>query len=451
MTETHHTFCRICESLCGLEVTVDDGARHPDPPRRRPRGHRRVRLHQGHQAAPVLRLARPAPLPRAPRRATGGSGSPGARPRARSAPRSGASSADHGPDSRRHVRGHRGRLQRAAPRVRPGVHGRPRVHVHVRLGHPGLRQQVRRGPRDLRLPVHPAVPRRRPHRVPDHRGRQPGGVQVELPAGGRPHQAAPGDRGARRAGVVVDPRRTETARAATDHVFIRPDTDVFFYLAFLHELIATGRCRPRAGRARTPPASTEVERPGRALDARARRRGHPASRPPTLRELVAAYRAADGAALYCSTGVNMGTNGVLAFWLQEVINAVSGNLDRRGRHAGRRGRHGLRPVRRAHRHAHDRRPLPHRRVPQGERRLPGRRAGRRDPHPGTPAGAGPVRHRRQPAHHHGRRRPAARGVRGTSSCWSPWTSTATRPAPSPTTRCPPPTRSSGPTCRSSSR
>jgi hypothetical protein len=25
MTETHHTFCRICESLCGLEVTVDDG------------------------------------------------------------------------------------------------------------------------------------------------------------------------------------------------------------------------------------------------------------------------------------------------------------------------------------------------------------------------------------------------------------------------------------------
>ncbi len=45
---------------------------------------------------------------------------------------------------------------------------------------------------------------------------------------------------------------------------------------------------------------------------------------------MAAYAAADGAALYSSTGVNMGTNGVLAFWLQEVINAVSGNLDRRG-------------------------------------------------------------------------------------------------------------------------
>jgi formate dehydrogenase len=50
----------------------------------------------------------------------------------------------------------------------------------------------------------------------------------------------------------------------------------------------------------------------------------------TLRALVRAYREADGAALYCSTGVNMGTNGSLAFWLQEAINAISGNLDRKG-------------------------------------------------------------------------------------------------------------------------
>ena len=34
MTETRHTFCRICESLCGLEVDVEGGrvvAARPDP------------------------------------------------------------------------------------------------------------------------------------------------------------------------------------------------------------------------------------------------------------------------------------------------------------------------------------------------------------------------------------------------------------------------------------
>ena len=39
---------------------------------------------------------------------------------------------------------------------------------------------------------------------------------------------------------IVDPRRTETAKVAGEHVFIRPGTDVFFYLSFLHELIACG-------------------------------------------------------------------------------------------------------------------------------------------------------------------------------------------------------------------
>jgi len=39
---------------------------------------------------------------------------------------------------------------------------------------------------------------------------------------------------------VLDPRRTETAKAAGEHVFIRPGTDVFFYLAFLNEVLARG-------------------------------------------------------------------------------------------------------------------------------------------------------------------------------------------------------------------
>ena len=40
--------------------------------------------------------------------------------------------------------------------------------------------------------------------------------------------------------------------------------------------------------------------------------------------------AGSGAALYSSTGVNMGGRGALGFWLQEVINCATGNLDRLG-------------------------------------------------------------------------------------------------------------------------
>ncbi|MEM6787574.1 MAG: molybdopterin-dependent oxidoreductase [Myxococcota bacterium] len=126
----------------------------------------------------------------------------------------------------------------------------------------------------------------------------------------------------------VDPRRTESTKVAGDHVFIRPGTDVYFYLSFLRELIASGGVdRDRVARHTrgfehvaalvapwTPERTAEVTR----------------IPPATLRAMVDAYRTADGAALYSSTGVNMGGFGALGFWLQEVINAVSGNLDRRG-------------------------------------------------------------------------------------------------------------------------
>lgn len=127
---------------------------------------------------------------------------------------------------------------------------------------------------------------------------------------------------------VVDPRRTETAKAAGEHVFIRPDTDVFFYLSFLNELVATGG----VDRARVEQHTRGFETLAGIAAPWTPERTEPVTRIPAarLREMVAAYREADGAALYSSTGVNMGRNGSLCFWLQEAINAVSGNLDRPG-------------------------------------------------------------------------------------------------------------------------
>lgn len=128
--------------------------------------------------------------------------------------------------------------------------------------------------------------------------------------------------------IFIDPRRTESARAAGEHIFIRPDTDVFFYLSFLRELFE----RDAIDREKTAAFMEGLEglrgvvgpwTPERTAEVTGI-----AAR--TLRDIVSGYLAADGAALYSSTGVNMGRNGALAFWLQEAINAVTGNLDRSG-------------------------------------------------------------------------------------------------------------------------
>src|SRR4029434_5007885 len=40
--------------------------------------------------------------------------------------------------------------------------------------------------------------------------------------------------------VVIDPRRTETAKLATEHHFIRPGSDAAFLLALVHTLFEDG-------------------------------------------------------------------------------------------------------------------------------------------------------------------------------------------------------------------
>jgi anaerobic selenocysteine-containing dehydrogenase len=127
---------------------------------------------------------------------------------------------------------------------------------------------------------------------------------------------------------VVDPRYTETAKIAGGYVAIKPGTDIFFYLSFLNELIRVGGVNEEIvnqytegfdelialQKEWTPERTAEVTGISAEL----------------LKQMVKDYSKADGASLYCSTGVNMGYNGTMAFWIQECINAISGNLDRAG-------------------------------------------------------------------------------------------------------------------------
>ena len=128
--------------------------------------------------------------------------------------------------------------------------------------------------------------------------------------------------------IHINPRRTETAKALGEQCFIRPDTDVFFLAAFLRELFEQGAVdRKRASQFMEGLEELEALVSPWTAERQAAVTGISAD---SLRKLVQRYGSAKGAALYGSTGINQGSNGSVAFWLLECINAVSGNLDKRG-------------------------------------------------------------------------------------------------------------------------
>jgi formate dehydrogenase len=127
---------------------------------------------------------------------------------------------------------------------------------------------------------------------------------------------------------IVDPRKTETAKVAGEHFFIRPGTDVYFYLSFLNEVIRqNGVQQDRVEKYMKGIDELITLTSGWTAEKTAAVTG---IAPEQLQGMARDYLQADGAALYCSTGVNMGKHGALAFWLQECINAITGNLDRVG-------------------------------------------------------------------------------------------------------------------------
>ncbi|MAY36034.1 MAG: hypothetical protein CMN84_08040 [Spongiibacteraceae bacterium] len=126
----------------------------------------------------------------------------------------------------------------------------------------------------------------------------------------------------------VNPRRTETAKAVGEQVFIRPDTDVFMLLGFLNDILARNAVDEE--RISQFMSGFEALKPLCADWTPERQAELTGISADQLRRLVDSYLNANGAALYASTGINQGSNGTLAFWLLEVINAVTGNLDRTG-------------------------------------------------------------------------------------------------------------------------
>jgi anaerobic selenocysteine-containing dehydrogenase len=127
--------------------------------------------------------------------------------------------------------------------------------------------------------------------------------------------------------VVVDPRRSETARVADEHVFIRPGTDALFLLGLLHEVCAAGIDLGRI--------ADSVKNADRIVELA---KAYPPEQSEaitgvssdTVKRLARELRAAPKAVLYGRVGACTQEFGGLCMWLINALNAVTANLDEPG-------------------------------------------------------------------------------------------------------------------------
>jgi len=128
--------------------------------------------------------------------------------------------------------------------------------------------------------------------------------------------------------VVVDPRRTETAAAADQHLAIRPGSDALLLLAMLHvlfeeQLTGLRHLAPftdglellRDAAARFPPEGVAA---------------HTGIGASAIRDLARDFASAPAAVAYGRVGTCTQEFGGLSAWLIVALNAVTGNLDREG-------------------------------------------------------------------------------------------------------------------------
>jgi len=128
--------------------------------------------------------------------------------------------------------------------------------------------------------------------------------------------------------VVVDPRRTQTAKHADEHHFIRPGSDAFLLAAMAHtlfdeNLVDLGRLAPHVSGVEEVRALVRDFAPESVAD-------HTGIDAATIRRLTREFAAAPTGAVYGRIGTCTVEFGTLTSWLVDVVNILSGHFDSPG-------------------------------------------------------------------------------------------------------------------------
>jgi len=130
--------------------------------------------------------------------------------------------------------------------------------------------------------------------------------------------------------VVVDPRKTETADKASQHIFIKPGTDVWLLLAMVHEVLEQAKLKLRHLTDLVDASQINLLKDlikPYTVEVAAEKTGIPKA---TIQQLTTDFINAGAAVCYGRMGVSTQLFGSLCQWLVHCLNILTGNMDRAG-------------------------------------------------------------------------------------------------------------------------
>ena len=128
--------------------------------------------------------------------------------------------------------------------------------------------------------------------------------------------------------VLIDPRRTETARVADEHLFIRPGSDAFLLLAFINVLFEENLVDPFRLADFTDGFDSLQETARRcSLEIAEQTTGIAVE---DIRRLAREFTSTGASVCYGRIGLSTQAFGGLCQWLINAINILTGNFDRPG-------------------------------------------------------------------------------------------------------------------------
>jgi len=127
--------------------------------------------------------------------------------------------------------------------------------------------------------------------------------------------------------IVVDPRLTETAKIADKHISIIPGTDLFLLEGMIHHIMTRKLFDAEFLKRHTTRSEFFRQNSFRTPKEAAELCGVPAE---TIVETAETFAKAKSAAAIGKLGVHVSPNCTLTYWLLEALNALTGNIDKKG-------------------------------------------------------------------------------------------------------------------------